>query len=79
MKKNIITLTIILATALSPAILMAQSDGPGNPGGEPGGETPIGGGAPVGSGLAILMGMGAAYGGRKLYKLNKEKKEKMTE
>ena len=36
------------------------------------GATPIGGGAPVGSGLAIFIAIGAAYGARKTYQLNKE-------
>ncbi len=31
-----------------------------------------GGNAPIGGGLFILLGLGAAYGGRKLYKVNKE-------
>ncbi len=31
-----------------------------------------GGRAPVGGGLIILLGLGAAYGGRKLYKMKKE-------
>jgi hypothetical protein len=33
---------------------------------------PPGGGAPVGSGLAILLALGAAYGGRKLYRLREQ-------
>jgi hypothetical protein len=33
---------------------------------------PPGGGAPVGSGLAILLMLGAAYGGRKLYRLREQ-------
>lgn len=32
-----------------------------------------GGGAPIGGGLFILLGLGAAYGGKKLYDLRKEK------
>ena len=34
-----------------------------------------GGGAPIGDGLLILLGLGAAYGGKKLYHLFNEKKE----
>jgi hypothetical protein len=34
-----------------------------------------GGGAPVGGGLFILLGLGAAYGGRKLYQLRHENLE----
>ena len=32
-----------------------------------------GGGAPVGSGLFILLGLGAAYGGKKFYDYKKKK------
>ncbi len=35
-----------------------------------------GGNAPIGSGMVILIGLGAAYGARKLYHLNKESLEK---
>jgi hypothetical protein len=34
-----------------------------------------GGSAPIGGGLFILLGLGAAYGGKKLYKLFDENKE----
>lgn len=34
-----------------------------------------GGGAPIGGGLFILLGLGAAYGGKKLYDLRKENLE----
>jgi hypothetical protein len=37
--------------------------------GQTGDATPSGGGAaPIGSGLIIMLGMGAAYGSKKLYK-----------
>ena len=34
-----------------------------------------GGNAPIGGGLFILIGLGAAYGGKKIYDMNKEKLE----
>ncbi len=34
-----------------------------------------GGNAPIGSGILILLGLGAAYGGKKLYDSNKEELE----
>ena len=34
-----------------------------------------GGDAPIGGGLFILIGLGAAYGGKNLYDINKEKLE----
>ncbi len=39
--------------------------------GTPGNQS-SGGGAPIGSGLFILLGLGAAYGGKKLYDFRKE-------
>ena len=46
---------------------------PNNGGGAPGGgNVPVGGDAPLGSGLVILLSLGAAYGGTKLYKWQKK-------
>jgi hypothetical protein len=42
------------------------ADQPPDPGGDPTGD-PVGGGSPIGSGLVILLSMGAAYGGKKLF------------
>jgi hypothetical protein len=33
----------------------------------------VGGGAPIGSGIAVLLCLSAAYGGKKVYKLYKNK------
>jgi len=74
MKKKIFSTMMIAALLMFPLFITAQTKDPGNPPegpGEPGGD-PIGGGAPVGSGLVILLTMGAAYGGKKLYNLRKE-------
>ncbi len=35
----------------------------------------LGGGAPIGGGLFILLGLGAAYGGKKIYDMKKEELE----
>jgi len=35
----------------------------------------LGGGAPLGEGLFILIGLGAAYGARKIYNMKKEELE----
>jgi len=50
-----------------------QADPPGMPGshGASGDQAPPGGGAPIASGLAILIGMGGAYAGKKIYNLSK--------
>ncbi len=67
-KHMIATTSIVLVTSTA---MLAQGppDPPENPGD---GGDPVGGGAPVGSGVGILLALGAAYGGRKLYKAFKE-------
>ena len=74
MKKKIISTMIIVSMLLFPLFTIADTQ-PGDPGGEPGGETPIGGGAPIGGGTFILIALGAAYGGKKVYDMNKEELE----
>lgn len=71
MKKIISILTVLIITIflLTPVL---HATNPGDPPGEPGGSTPIGGGAPIGGGSLILVGLAVAYGGRKLYMMNKE-------
>lgn len=39
------------------------------------GNTPVGGGAPIGGGLFILLGLGAAYGGKKIWDYRKKLEE----
>ena len=73
MKKilSIFTLMIIMFLMTSP--IKAQSTEPGDPGtGPTPGDTPMGGGAPIGGGTLILLALGAAYGGKKLYSLKEE-------
>lgn len=49
-----------------------QADPPGMPGSHGASDDqPPGGGAPIASGLAILIGMGGAYAGKKIYHLSK--------
>ena len=80
MKKVISILTVLVISLFLTINANAQILGPSNPPGDPQpGDQPIGGGAPVGGGLFILLGMGAAYGGRKLYKLHQEdEKEELS-
>lgn len=64
---SLVGLMVISGTALA--------DAPPDPGGDPngtGGGTPVGG-SPVGSGLAILISLGIAYGGKKVYFLREDK------
>ncbi len=71
--KNIIrTFIVISFLTVLPLLSTAQVMGPSDPDGTPQGQ-PIGGGAPIGGGLFILLGLGAAYGGKKIYNFNKKK------
>lgn len=53
------------------AVTLTAQDPPPPPGDPSNGGTnpPVGGSSPVGSGLVILIALGAAYGGRKIYQL----------
>jgi hypothetical protein len=76
MKKQIKTLLLSVTFILFAATGFSQGPPPPPSGaghGATGNQT--GGNAPIGGGLFILMGLGAAYGGRKLYKVNKEEIE----
>ncbi len=86
MKKKIMPLLLMFTFVLFTVVSMAQpkpeeqgkdgtvkgtdpGDGPGN------GDTPIGGGgAPIDGGLFLLIGLGAAYGSKKVYKMYGENK-----
>ncbi len=72
MKK--LTLSLIVATALSISVPTMAQDAPPPPDahGSSGNRDP---GAPIGGGLFILLGLGAAYGGKKIYDMRKEKLE----
>lgn len=62
--------TIVLITTMASLTATAQIQPPPPPGGSEGpggGSTPNGGGAPIGGGVAILLSLGAAYGGKKYY------------
>ena len=62
LKKIITTAIFIFATSALP--LQADAPPPPPPGHNTTGNVP-GGGAPIGSGMAILLALGAAYGGKK--------------
>ncbi len=79
MKKVISILSILVISLFLTINANAQVMGPSNPpGGPQPGDQPIGGGAPVGGGLFILLGLGVAYGGRKLYELRKKDDEELS-
>ncbi len=82
--KKLITISVLIFTISS---LSAQVAPPPNNGGgensqtpQEGGNAPVGGGgAPIGSGLFILLGLGAAYGGKKIYNFYQKKKKSSLE
>jgi hypothetical protein len=77
--KKIKFILILLAIFTLP--LVSLPDPPGPPGsgtaGPGGGPTPVG--APIDGGMGILLALGLAYGGKKLYAMRKEKAEPETE
>jgi len=78
MKKIILTALFLLSLSFTTAELFAQAPPPPPPGGHgEGGNQPAGpgGSGPIGGGLGILLALGAAYGGRKVYKFYQEKTE----
>lgn len=73
MKKNL--KKYILSLLISFAITVAfAGTNPPDPGSTPTGP-PLGGGAPIGGGTFILIALGAAYAGRKIYNITTEKAE----
>ena len=70
-----ILLSAILLSLFITSVVLADPPSPPGPGGSSigGGGTPVG--APIDGGLSILLAMGAAYGGKKLYQARKEKHE----
>lgn len=76
MKKTMISMLTGIALILSLSIAAQDPPPPpnGNGGNPNSGNTPVGGGAPVGSGLFVLLAMGAAYGGKKVFQMKNSDK-----
>jgi hypothetical protein len=77
MKKLIVHITSALILMLGIMLVAPAYGQNGDPPPPPGdhGSTqnqPPGGGAPVGSGLVILLALGAAYGGKKMYEIGRK-------
>lgn len=66
---QIITIAFFLSISIN---TLAQAPPPPPPGGSNNSGNQLGGNAPIGGGLFILLGLGIAYGGRKLYQIRKE-------
>jgi len=77
MKKRITNIIQILTIAFFISLSYSSLAQPPPPpsGGSNNSGNQLGGNAPIGGGLFILLGLGAAYGGRKLYQLRKESLE----
>jgi len=72
MKKFFIILSLAFSLIFWSNQVFAQSNPPADHG-APGNQS--GGGAPIGGGLFILLGLGAAYGGKKVYDMKKQSLE----
>ena len=80
MKKLLTLLVAVTLFTCLPYLTNAQTQSPGakddpamqDKGPERDGPGPGGGAAPIGGGLFILLGLGAAYGSKKVYSLVKE-------
>jgi len=82
--KKILFMLIFMMTLLISGNGFAQGPGGGGPPPPPGGGGSGGGpghgqsgnqGAPIGGGLELLVALGLAYAGKKVYHLRKEKEE----
>lgn len=71
MKKYIAKTLTTIAFLLFAAGAFAQVPPPPPSGHGSGGNQPAGGGAPIGGGIGILLALGAAYGGKKVFRLMK--------
>jgi len=73
--------SILLVAAITISFNSMAQGPPNPPSGSNTGENSngSGGGAPIGGGAFILLGLGAAYGGKKIYQLYKEGEETLEE
>ncbi len=76
-KKIVLSLVFVFVASVSSSF----AQGPGNPpgGGPGGGAPPVGGGAPIGGGTVMLLILGAAYGGKKVFNLFSKSEEDLED
>ncbi len=77
MKKQIKTITLVAILSLVSFNGFAQVPPPPPNGGHGQSGNQNGGSAPIGGGLFVLLGLGAAYGGKKLYSMFSGDKEEL--
>jgi len=75
MKNLVIIILITLITGFSLDSTAQVPPPPPSGGHGESGNQPAGNGAPIGSGLFILLGLGAAYGGKKVWDFRKKLEE----
>jgi hypothetical protein len=73
MKKKIKVLLFTMLVTMFLSTGYAQPPTPPSDAGHGASGNQAAGNAPIGSGLFILLGLGAAYGGKKIYKMKNEK------
>lgn len=74
-RKAAITFSILAVLIVASVQPIYADNPPPPPGGGTGhGGTPIGGGAPISGGIGILLALGIAYGGRKVYQMKLNEK-----
>ncbi len=79
MKKYITSLILALIISLFSFSAFAGTNPPDPPGHGQTGDQPAGGSAPIGGGLFILLGLGAVYGGKKIFDFRKSLPEETTD
>lgn len=90
MKRKLIPIILTSFFFVLSVTLTAQTKSPNANDPNGGGDTPadpgtggdggaLGGGAPIGGGTLLLVALGAAYGGRKVYKLYQDNQEELED
>ncbi len=72
MKRTIKVFIVLLLSILPFSSEYLLADPPDPPASHGSTSNSSGGGAPIGGGLFILLGLGAAYGGKKVYDMMKQ-------
>jgi hypothetical protein len=71
-KNNIIGFFLVLTLFFAASVSVAQTQAPPPPAHGTTDPTVPGGSAPIGEGIVLLVALGAAYGGRKVYSMRRK-------